>query len=66
MGNLDLGVGAQNPQSAMTLSEEIIQLRREVKRLEKENRRLQKENEFLEEASAFFAASRLRSVKTKE
>ena len=27
MGNLDLGVGSQSPQSAMTLSEEIIQLR---------------------------------------
>ena len=29
-------------------------------------RRLKKENDFLEEASAFFAASRLRSAKTKE
>ena len=34
--------------------------------LEKENRRLKKENDFLEEASAFFAASRLKSAKTKE
>lgn len=66
MGNLDLGAGAQTPQSAMTLSEEITQLRRQVKNLEKENRRLQKENEFLEEASAFFAASRLKSTKTRE
>ena len=37
-----------------------------VKELEKENRRLKKENDFLEEASAFFAASRLKSAKTKE
>jgi len=66
MGELELGAGGQTPQSAMTLSEENAQLRREVKRLEKENRRLQKENEFLEEASAFFAASRLRSTKAKE
>ena len=34
--------------------------------LEKEIRLLKKENDFLEEASAFFAASRLKSAKTKE
>ena len=37
-----------------------------VKELEKEIRLLKKENDFLEEASAFFAASRLKSAKTKE
>ena len=47
-------------------NEELIQLRQQVKELEKENRRLKKENDFLEEASAFFAASRLKSAKTKE
>ena len=31
---------------------------------DKEIRRLKKENDFLEEASAFFAASRLKSTKT--
>ena len=66
LGNLDLGAGSQTPQSAMTLNEELIQLRQQVKELEKENRRLKKENDFLEEASAFFAASRLKSAKTKE
>ena len=43
-----------------------VKLRQQVKELEKENRRLKKENDFLEEASAFFAASRLKSAKTKE
>ncbi len=43
----------------MTLNEELIQLRQQMKQLEKEN-------DFLEEASAFFAASRLKSAKTKE
>ena len=66
LGNLDLGAGSQTPQSAMTLNEELIQLRQQVKELEKENRRLKKENDFLKEASAFFAASRLKSAKTKE
>ena len=66
MGNLDLGPGAQTPQSAMTLNEEITQLRRQIKEQEKEIRRLKKENDFLEEASAFFATSRLKSVRTKE
>ena len=59
LGNLDLGAGSQTPQSAMTLNEELLRLRQQVKELEKEN-------DFLEEASAFFAASRLKSAKTKE
>ena len=65
-GNLDAGVGMQTPQSAMTLSEEVIQLRKQVKDLTKENRRLKETNDFLEEASAFFAASRLKSVKKND
>ena len=59
LGNLDLGTGSHTPQSAMTPNEELLNLRRQVKALEKEN-------DFLEEASAFFAASRLKSAKTKE
>lgn len=66
LGNLDLGAGTQTPQSAMTLNEELIKLRAQLKEQDKEIRRLKKENEFLEEASAFFAASRLKSAKTKE
>ncbi len=65
-GSLDPGAGSQTPQSAMTLNEELLKLRQQVKEQEKEIRRLKKENDFLEEASAFFAASRLRSAKTKE
>ena len=66
LDNLDLGAGSQNPQSAMTLNEELLRLRQQVKELEKEIRLLGRENDFLEEASAFFAASRLKSAKTKE
>jgi transposase len=65
-GNLDLRTGSQTPQSALTLSEELIRLRQQAKEQEKEIRRLKKENDFLEEASAFFAESRLKSAKTKE
>lgn len=65
LGNLDLGVGSQTPKSAMTLNEELITLRKQVKDQDKEIRRLKEENEFLEEASAFFAASRLKSAKMK-
>ena len=65
-GSLDLGAGSQIPQSAMTLNEELLQLRQQVREQEKEIRRLKKENDFLEEASAFFVASRLKSAKTKE
>ena len=66
LGRLDLGEGMHTPKSAMTLNEELIQLRQQVKVQEIEIRRLKKENDFLEEASAFFAASRLKSAKTKE
>ena len=66
LGRLDLGEDMHTPKSAMPLNEELIQLRQQVKLQEKEIRRLKKENDFLEEASAFFAASRLKSAKTKE
>ena len=50
----------------MTLNEELITLRKQVKDQDKEIRHLKEENEFLEEASAFFAASRLKSAKMKD
>lgn len=65
-GNLDIGAGAHTPQTAMTLNEELIMLRKKVREQEKEIARIRKENEFLEEASAFFAASRLKSAKKSE
>ena len=57
-GKLDLGPGTQTPARALTMNEELIELRKQVKELTKENKRLKDENEFLEEASAFFAAIR--------
>ena len=42
------------------------ELRKRVKEQDKEIRRLKEENEFLEEASAFFAASRRKSVKNRD
>lgn len=65
-GRLDAGDGAHEPQDAMTLNAELIELRKQLKAQEKEIKRLKRENEFLEEASAFFAASRLKSTKTSE
>ena len=65
-GKLDIGEGSHTPASAMSLSEEIAMLRKRVKEQDKEIRRLKEENEFLEEASAFFAASRRKSAKTRE
>lgn len=65
-GRLNIGSGSHTPQTAMNLAEELALLRKQVKELDKENRRLKEENKFLEEASAFFAASRQRSVKGRE
>ena len=65
-GTLDIGEGSHTPESAMSLAEELTMLRKQVKAQDKEIRRLKEENEFLEEASAFFAASRRKSAKSKE
>ena len=65
-GQLDLGEGSYTPKGALSLAEEIAVLRRQIKELSRANRRLQEENEFLEEASAFFAASRRKSAKTRD
>ncbi len=62
-GRLDLEPGAQSPDSAMNLSEEIQKLRQENRVQAKEIARLKEENEVLAEASAFFAASRRKSAK---
>lgn len=50
----------------MSLAEELRQLRAQNKSQAKEIKRLNELNEFLAEASAFFAASRQKSAKTKE
>ena len=63
-GRLDIGPGAHTPENALTLNQELIQLRQKNKALERENKRLKEEKEFLEEASAFFAASRRKYPRT--
>ena len=65
-GRIDLGLGSHTPKSAMSLAEEVQSLRKQIKDLSRENKRLARENEFLKEASAFFAASRLKSQRTRE
>ena len=65
-GSLDLGLGEQTPEGAMSLAAEVQLLRKQIKELEKKNKRLEEMNEFLEDAAAFFAASRRKSEKTKD
>lgn len=55
-GRLNIGSGSHTPETAMSLADELAVLRRQVK----------EENEFLEETSAFFAASRWKSARTRE
>ena len=50
------------PDNAMGVAEKISMPHKRVKEQDKER----EENEFLEEASAFFAASRRKSTKTRE
>ena len=63
---LDLGPGAQTPDTAMSLTQEAQQLRQQNRRQAKEIARLKEENEFLAQASAFFAASRRKSARNSE
>jgi|SRR5574344_1368143 transposase len=62
----ELDIGERTPGNAMSLAEELRQLRAQNKSQAKEIKRLNELNEFLAEASAFFAASRQKSAKTKE
>ncbi len=65
-GRLSANLAVHTPNNALTLNEELIELRKHVKEQDKEIRRLKEENEFLEEASAFFAASRWKSAKNRD
>ncbi|WP_373898712.1 transposase [Haloimpatiens sp. FM7315] len=65
-GTLDLGIGIHTPDSALSITEELMTLKKQVKEQNKEIKRLKEENEFLEEASAFFANRRQKLVKTRE
>lgn len=50
-GRLSANEAVHTPKTALSLNDELIELRKRVKELDKENRRLREENEFLEEAS---------------
>ena len=65
-GRLCANEAVHTPNNALSLNEELIELRKRVKEQDKEIRRLKEENEFLEEASAFFAASRRKSAKNRD
>ena len=65
-GRLSANEAIHTPKNALSLNDELIELRKRVKEQDKEIRRLKEENEFLEEASAFFAASRRKSAKNKD
>lgn len=65
-GYLKAESAVHTPDNVLSLNEELIELRKRVKEQDKEIRRLKEENEFLEEASAFFAASRRKSVKNRD
>ena len=66
LGEIDLGIGQQNPKGGLTLAAELQTCRERLKQQDKEIARLKKENAFLEEASTFFAASRQKSGRTKD
>ena len=67
-GRLSAAEASHTPNNALSLNDELIELRKRVKEQDKEIRRLRlkEENEFLEEASAFFAASRRKSAKNRD
>ena len=60
---IDTGKGTRNPEESLNIAQQLQAANKCIKELEKKNRELEELNEFLEEASAFFAASRRKSVK---
>ena len=60
----DLKPENQTPDTALSLTEEVQQLRQKTREQAKEIARLKEENEFLAEAGAFFASSRRKAAKT--
>lgn len=52
-GRLSANEAVHTPKNALSLNDELIELRKRVKEQDKEIRRLKEENEFLEQASAF-------------
>ena len=65
-GRLSANEAVHSPKTALSLNDELIELRKRVKEQDKEIRRLKEENEFLEEASAFFFFFCRKSVRNKE
>ena len=65
-GRLEARKAIHTPKNALSLNEELIELKKHVREQDEEIRRLKEENEFLEEASAFFAASRRKSAKNRD
>ena len=65
-GRLEAKAAVHTPSNALSLNEELIELKKHVREQDKEIKRLKEENEFLEEASAFFAASRRKSAKSRD
>lgn len=65
-GRLSANEGVHTPENALSLNDELIELKKHVKEQDKEMRRLKEENEFLEKARAFFAASCRKSAKNRD
>lgn len=57
-GDIDLGMGTQTPQAALTLSTELKSAKEEIKRLTKENAKQKETIELLTGATAFFVERR--------
>lgn len=65
-GEIDTGAGSRTPEESLNLAQQLQESKKKIKELEKQIKELTELNEFLEEASAFFAASRQKSVKRKD
>lgn len=62
-GEIDTGSGTRTPQDSLNLAQQLQAVNKRIKEQEKRIRELEELNELLEEASAFFAASRRKSIK---
>ena len=65
-GRLEAAKVVHAPTNALSLNEELIELRKRKKKQKKEIRGLKEDNKLLQDPNAFFAASRRKSAKNRD
>lgn len=63
---MGIGAGSHTPESAMSLAEKLVMLRKRVKDQDKENSSIERRKRVSGGSQCFFVASRRKSLRPKE